>query len=88
MKLLRPQGTPIYEYIQGKILLVLHQMLTLRMAVLELQAETLWNDWSLGGLFIIRQILLYTNVFIYSHSCTKLGNCDFVSKFAERIEEK
>ena len=29
------------NYIQGKILLVLHQMLTLRMAVLELQAETL-----------------------------------------------
>ena len=36
-------------------------------------------------LFFIWQIILYGDAL--SQSCTKLGNRDFVSKFAERIED-
>ena len=43
--------------------------------------ETLWNDGSLGEFFFFRAL---RNAL--SYSCTKLVNRDFVSSFAERIE--
>ena len=42
-------------------------------------------DGNIGGLFFIWRIALYSDAL--SHSCTKLRNCYFVSKFSERIED-
>ena len=46
--------------------------------------ETLWNDGSLGGFFFYLKNRALRNALRYS--CTKLVNRDFVSNFAERIE--
>ena len=46
--------------------------------------ETLWNDGSLGGFFFYLENRALCNA--VSYSCTKLVNRDFVSNFAERIE--
>ena len=46
--------------------------------------ETLWNDGSLGGFFFILENRASRNAL--SYSCAKLVNRDFVSNFAERIE--
>ena len=47
--------------------------------------ETLWNNGSLGGFFYLEDRALRNAL---SYSCAKLVNRDFVSNFAERIQNR